>query len=66
MTDCHHHDVLTQLSSEHRALRQLIPDVYGGFAAMSDAALVDGASSSKVKEPALARSRHSPSSLKTL
>ena len=35
---------------EHRALRQLIPDVYRGFAAMSDAALVDGALSSKVKE----------------
>jgi AhpD family alkylhydroperoxidase len=50
MTDCHHHDVLARLSLEHRALRQLIPDVYRGFAAMSDAALVDGALSSKVKE----------------
>ena len=50
MTDCHHHDVLARLGLEHRALRQLIPDVYRGFAAMSDAALVDGALSSKVKE----------------
>ena len=50
MTDCHHHDVLARLSFEHRALRQLIPDVYRGFAAMSDAALVDGALSAKVKE----------------
>lgn len=50
MTDCHHHDVLAKLSSEHRALRRLIPDVYRGFAAMSDAALVDGALRSKVKE----------------
>ena len=50
MSDCHHHDVLTQLGPEHRALRQLIPDVYRGFAAMSDAALTEGALSSKVKE----------------
>ena len=50
MTECHHHDVLAQLGSEHRALRQLIPDVYRGFAAMSDAALVDGTLSARVKE----------------
>ncbi len=50
MSDCHHHDVLTELGPEHRALRQLIPDVYRGFAAMSDAALTEGALSSKVKE----------------
>ncbi len=50
MSDCHHHDVLAELSPEHRALRQLIPDVYGGFAAISDAALTEGALSSKVKE----------------
>ncbi|WP_123024449.1 carboxymuconolactone decarboxylase family protein [Mycolicibacterium stellerae] len=50
MSDCHHHDVLIQLGSEHRALRRLIPDVYRGFAAMSDAALTEGALSCKVKE----------------
>lgn len=50
MSDCHHHDVLAQLGPEHRALRQLIPDVYRGFAAMSDAALTEGALSSRVKE----------------
>lgn len=50
MSDCHHHDVLAELSPEHRALRQLIPDVYRGFAAISDAALTEGALSSKVKE----------------
>lgn len=50
MSDCHHHGVLTQLGSEHRALRQLIPDVYRGFAAMSDAALADSALSTKIKE----------------
>ena len=50
MSDCHHHDVLAELGPEHRALRQLIPDVYRGFAEMSDAALTGGALSSKVKE----------------
>lgn len=50
MSDRHHHDVLATLSPEHRALRQLIPDVYRGFAATSDAALTDGALSRKVKE----------------
>jgi AhpD family alkylhydroperoxidase len=50
MTNDHHHDVLARLGSEHRALRQLIPDVYRGFAATSEAALSDGALSAKVKE----------------
>lgn len=50
MSNCHHHDVLAQLSSEHRALRRLIPDVYRGFADMSGAALSEGALNSKVKE----------------
>ena len=31
-------------------MRQLIPDVYRGFAALSDAALAEGALSPKVKE----------------
>jgi len=50
MPDRHHHDVLTALGPQHRELRQLIPDVYRGFAAMSEAALNDGALSAKVKE----------------
>ena len=48
--DQHHHDVLARLGPEHRALRQMIPDVYRGFAAISDAALADNALSAKVKE----------------
>ena len=50
MSNCHHHDVLAQLGPEHRTLRQFIPDVYRGFADMSEAALSEGALSSKVKE----------------
>ncbi|CAN3127710.1 carboxymuconolactone decarboxylase family protein [Mycobacterium sp. smrl_JER01] len=46
----HYHDVLARLRPEHRALRQLIPGVYQGFNAMSEAALADGALSRKVKE----------------
>lgn len=42
--------MLAELSPQHRALRQLIPDVYRGFAAVSDAALTEGALSAKVKE----------------
>lgn len=42
--------MLAELSPQHRALRQLIPDVYRGFAAISDAALTEGALSAKVKE----------------
>jgi AhpD family alkylhydroperoxidase len=50
MSDCHHNDVLARLAPQHRALRQLIPDVYHGFAEMSEAALTEGALSAKVKE----------------
>ena len=50
MTNGHHHDVLERLGPEHRALRQLIPDVYRGFAAMSEAALGEGALDAKTKE----------------
>ncbi|MGD9622770.1 MAG: carboxymuconolactone decarboxylase family protein [Mycolicibacterium sp.] len=46
----HYHDVLAQLRPEHRALRQKIPEVYGAFNAISQAALADGALSAKVKE----------------
>src|ERR1700757_3319532 len=46
----HHHEVLADLRPQHRALRQQIPEVYQGFAALSGAALTDGARSRKVKE----------------
>lgn len=46
----HHHDVLTDLNPQHRALRQQIPGVYRGFAEMSSAALTPGALDTKVKE----------------
>lgn len=46
----HHHEVLDDLQPQHRALRKQIPDVYQGFAALSRAALTDGALSHKVKE----------------
>jgi hypothetical protein len=35
----HHREVLDELSPQHRALRQMIPEVYQGFAALSGAAL---------------------------
>jgi AhpD family alkylhydroperoxidase len=50
MSECPNHEVLTELSPQHRALRQIIPDVYRGFAAMSDAALAEGTLSAKTKE----------------
>ena len=46
----HYHDVLKDLSTEHRALRQEIPDVYQAFNQLSSAALTDGALSTKIKE----------------
>jgi AhpD family alkylhydroperoxidase len=46
----HHHEVLEDLLPQHRALRKQIPEVYKGFAALSSAALTDGALSRKVKE----------------
>ena len=46
----HHHDVLGDLLPQHRELRKQIPEVYKGFAALSGAALTDGALSRKVKE----------------
>lgn len=42
--------MLAQLRPQHRALRQLIPDVYRGFADTSDAALAEGALNRKTKE----------------
>jgi alkylhydroperoxidase/carboxymuconolactone decarboxylase family protein YurZ len=46
----HHREVLDELARQHRALRRMIPEVYEGFAALSGAALADGALSRKVKE----------------
>jgi AhpD family alkylhydroperoxidase len=39
-----------ELRSLTRELRRMIPDVYKGFAALHDAALVDGALDTKTKE----------------
>ena len=46
----HHHEVLNDLNPQHRALRQMIPDVYQGFAQMSNGALTSGALDKKIKE----------------
>ena len=46
----HHHKVLEDLLPQHRELRQQIPEVYKGFAALSGAAFNEGALSRKVKE----------------
>ncbi|OBF79817.1 alkylhydroperoxidase [Mycobacterium sp. 852002-51163_SCH5372311] len=46
----HYHDVLNDLNPKHRALRQMIPDVYRGFAEMSNGALTSGALEKKFKE----------------
>lgn len=46
----HNHAVLDDLAPQHRALRQMIPEVYKGFAQMSGGALATGALDAKVKE----------------
>jgi AhpD family alkylhydroperoxidase len=46
----HHANVLNELNPQHRALRQMIPDVYRGFGELSRAALATGALDTKVKE----------------
>jgi AhpD family alkylhydroperoxidase len=51
MTDSgHYHDVLKELSPQHRALRQAIPEVYRSFNDLGAAALAEGALPTKVKE----------------
>jgi AhpD family alkylhydroperoxidase len=51
MTDHGHYaGVLGELNPQHRALRQMIPDVYKGFGELSRAALAAGAVESKMKE----------------
>ena len=51
MTDhAHHTEVLDALAPQHRALRQMIPEVYAGFRDLSRAALAPGALETKVKE----------------
>ena len=51
MTDHDHHGaVLNELNPQHRALREMIPDVYKGFGELSRAALAAGALDSKTKE----------------
>jgi AhpD family alkylhydroperoxidase len=46
----HHREILDELAPQHRALRRMIPEVYQGFAALSGAALADGALPRKLKE----------------
>lgn len=46
----HHQDVLDELRPQHRALRQMIPEVYRSFNDLSGAALGAGALDTKVKE----------------
>ncbi|MCX2929580.1 carboxymuconolactone decarboxylase family protein [Mycobacterium sp. CVI_P3] len=46
----HHQEILNELRPQHRALRQMIPDVYKAFNDMSGAALGAGALEPKIKE----------------
>lgn len=50
----HAHDdysgLLNELNPQHRALRQMIPDVYKGFGELSRASLGAGALDTKIKE----------------
>ncbi len=46
----HHTVVLNELKPQHRALHQMIPDVYDGFGALSRASLGTGAIDARIKE----------------
>ncbi|TXI40363.1 MAG: carboxymuconolactone decarboxylase family protein [Mycobacterium sp.] len=46
----HYTGLLGELNPQHRALRQMIPDVYKGFGELSRAALSPGALDTKTKE----------------
>jgi len=46
----HHQDVIDDLRSPTRALRRAAPEAWAGFAQLHDAALRDGALSSRTKE----------------
>ncbi|CAM3316535.1 carboxymuconolactone decarboxylase family protein [Mycobacterium frederiksbergense] len=46
----HHAAVIAELKPQHRALRQMIPEVYDGFGGLSRAALGAGAIDAKTKE----------------
>ena len=43
----HYHQVLDDLNPQHHALRKMIPEMYRGFAEMSNGALTSGASKKK-------------------
>lgn len=49
-THDHYSGLLNELNPQHRALRQMIPDVYKGFGELSRAALGAGALDTKIKE----------------
>ncbi|MDN5796208.1 MAG: carboxymuconolactone decarboxylase family protein [Intrasporangium sp.] len=49
-TSSHGRAVLRDLSPLHRSLRSAIPEVYRGFAALSQAAFADGALDRRTKE----------------
>ena len=49
-TNDHYRGLLKELNPQHRALRQMIPDVYKGFGELSQAALAAGALDTKIKE----------------
>jgi AhpD family alkylhydroperoxidase len=51
MSDANHYrGVLEDLNPQSRALRQMIPEVYRGFAEMNTAAMTSGALDRKIKE----------------
>ncbi|MDI3315242.1 MAG: carboxymuconolactone decarboxylase family protein [Mycobacterium sp.] len=45
-----YHEVLNELAPQHRALREMIPEVYRGYLEMQNAAQAPGALDTKIKE----------------